>query len=172
MSSYVYNGPSQAVLEVSNAVMAQGKLLQIHPPAPNASWVMDFVGPSLQCSDVDNGMHQRLRENINAGMNATEGAYLYGYLGWFPEFGWVKDDITCSTNPMPFISEAANGSLRFNPGGSTGTGSFNNITLYLASLPTLFGATSKMILDAYNHPVKGGPDIPDWVDGTMVQCVL
>jgi hypothetical protein len=84
MSNYVYNGPSQAVLEVSNAVMAQGELLQIHPPAPNASWIVDFVGPSLKCSDVGSGMHQRLRQNINAGMNATEGAHLYGYLGLVP----------------------------------------------------------------------------------------
>jgi hypothetical protein len=87
-------------------------------------------------------------------------------------FGWVRDDMTGAVNPMPFLSEAANGSLRFNPGDSAGISSINNITFYLASLPTIFGATGNMVVDAYNRPFEGGPGIPDWVDGTMVQCVL
>ena len=169
--SYLYNGPSQAVLEVSNAVMAQGEFLPIQPPAPNSTWTIEFVGPSVRCNDVADGMHQRIRENIADGMNQSEGADLYGYLGWFPMFGWVDDEMTGASNPMPFISPGANGSLQFNAGQSAGISSVDNITFYMAALPTIFGATGQMTIDAFSNP-KDSAGIPDWIDGTIVQCVL
>ena len=167
MSSYLYNGPSQAVLEISNAVMAGGKILQINPPAPNASWAVDFVGPSLQCNDVSPAMHQRFRQSIAAGLNDSNGGELFGYLAWFPSFGWVGDEYA---NTLPFMSQAANKSLQFTPGASSGL-TLGNITLYMAALPKLFGATGNMVINSFS-PWNAGPVIPDWVDGTMVECVL
>ena len=168
MASYLYNGPSQAVLEISNAVMAGGEILQINPPAPNASWVVDFVGPSLQCNNVSPAMHQRFRQNIAAGLNVTNGAELFGYLAWFPTSGWIKDNLT---DTFPFMSEAANGKLQFDPGEQAGL-TLGNVTLYLAALPDIFGATANMVVSSFSPPYEAGPGIPDWVDGTMVECVL
>ena len=74
--SYLYNGPSQAVLAVSNAVMAQGEILLIQPPAPNSSWTIEYVGPSMRCNNVNDEMHLRIRQNIAAGMNQSDGADL------------------------------------------------------------------------------------------------
>lgn len=169
--SYLYNGPSQAVLEISNAVLAQGEILPIRPPAPNSSWTAEFTGPSIRCNDVPDALHQRIRQNIAAGMNASDGSDLYGYLAWFPMFGWVGDDMTGSSNPMPFLSPGANGSLQFNSGQSAGISSIDNITFFVAALPTIFGATGQMTIDAFQSP-KGGSGIPDWIDGTIAECVL
>lgn len=41
---YYYRGPSRIVDRVSSAVAAEGEILNIKPPALNASWTADFYG--------------------------------------------------------------------------------------------------------------------------------
>lgn len=168
MGSYLYNGPSQSVLEISNAVMAGNEILQIKPPAPNSSWVVDFVGPSVKCHPVENWMHQLFRKNIYAGMKVLDGANLYGYLGWFPSIGWVGDEMASS---LPFMSQSPNETLEFSPGDYAGQAN-ENVTFYLAALPTTFGATGEDVVHAFGAGEKHGTDAPSWMDGTVVECVL
>ena len=170
MGSYLYNGPSQAVLEISNAVMSGGQILRIPSPAPNASWELDFFGPSLKCENVDASMHLRFQQNIAAGMNHSMAAYLYGYLGWFPTINWWDGELT---NTVPFLADSQNGSLHFAMGESSGLASDTNITFYLTALPDIFGASTSDVVAAFNPPYEGSSSgIPKWVDGTMIQCVL
>ena len=79
---YPYSGPSQVVLEVTNAVMAQGQKLLIQPPvhAANASWKIDFVGPALKCHNLDPTQHLQIRQNVYDAMIGTNYSRLYGYL--------------------------------------------------------------------------------------------
>lgn len=49
---YYYQGPSKAVEQVVQAVAAEGSRLTVVPPAPNATWTLDFPGPALQCQNV------------------------------------------------------------------------------------------------------------------------
>ena len=72
---------------------------------------------------------------------------------------------------MPFLSPDVNGSLQFNAGQSAGVSSTENITFYMAALPTIFGATGQMTIDAFSNP-KDSTGIPAWIDGTIVECVL
>lgn len=44
---YYYRGPSRSVDRISNAVAAQGEILEIKPPALNASWNLDFYGNAM-----------------------------------------------------------------------------------------------------------------------------
>ena len=170
-TAYLYNGPSQATLEISNAVLAGGEILQMNPPAPNASWTIDFVGPSIKCDNVPTAMHQRLRRNIADGLNASEAALVYGYLAWFPDFGWLGDDLI---DTLPFMAEAANGSLEFQAGSVSGLVDSDHISLYLAALPSVFGATTEMVAHEFgvSSNWSSNADIPDWLDGTIVQCIL
>lgn len=64
MSGYAYHSPSQAVSNTSNAVMALGQILPITPPATNASWELDFYGPSLNCVNVSNETRLHFEQNI------------------------------------------------------------------------------------------------------------
>lgn len=117
-------------------------------------------------------MHQRIRQNIAAGMNQSDGADLYGYLGWFPMFGWIGNEMTGASNLMPFLSPGANGKLQFNAGESAGMSSTENITFYMATLPTTFGATAQMAIDAFQTRSRASAGVPTWVDGTIIECTL
>lgn len=165
LSTYLYNGPNQPLLEISNAVMAGGQILPITPPAPNSSWSLQLAGPSLKCRDMDNSLHQEVRQNIAQGINDSAGPDLFGYLSWFPSSGWWNRSLTSN---VPFLSKGENGKIVFTQG-SLGPALGQNATLFVAAMPQVFAVKQPAIFAAYN---KWNGSTPSWLDGTMLQCDL
>jgi hypothetical protein len=48
-----YTGPHQEVLSIASATISQGSILQIVPPDLNATWQVEFSGPSIACTDLE-----------------------------------------------------------------------------------------------------------------------
>ena len=82
--SYGYKGPSQTLLEITNAVMAAGKILPITPPATNASWNLQYYGPTLRCDHVNNTIYAHFQDNIAEALVQQYYDSLYGYISWLP----------------------------------------------------------------------------------------
>lgn len=78
---YSYNGPSQALRRLATAIGAQGAILPIVPPSPNASWTSQLDAPALHChtlseseqSDVQSDIGEHIRKNCE-----DSHAYLFG----------------------------------------------------------------------------------------------
>lgn len=135
---YDFNGPSQPVQRIANAVAGIGQILPIAPPAPNTSWTLPVWAPAMQCSEVTGSERHQIWLNIWNSIGSDSGANCqaaYAYLAWTP----------CATDPnnatlqstMPFSS------------GSGGSGFCGNGTLgfveqptalYIATLPALASA--------------------------------
>lgn len=173
IGTYLYNGPSQTVAEITNSVMAQGEMLHITPPAANSSWLIDFPGPYVKCQSLDTDTHQQFRKNIMEGMIDAIDANLYAYLAWLPQTGWSATQLV---QDVPFQAESENGTLKFKPGLFPGETSANNISFYVVSMPSLFDVSQKEVTSTFNKWYDTTADqnfpIPEWVDGTMLQCVL
>lgn len=119
--------------------MAQGAILPITAPTVNASWDLEFFGPSLQCSNISGGLRDVLRYSVNSHMPMYP-----GYFVWFPgSSGWWNG--TFSTG-LPFYGpnqgyseiygpEPQNAMFyQFSPGtliSKTGV----NLTMYLLVVP-------------------------------------
>ncbi|KAI1420466.1 hypothetical protein F5Y12DRAFT_719531 [Xylaria sp. FL1777] len=121
---YGYKGPSIGVEKVAMAVAAQGVILPIDAPAKNASWTLDFYGPSLSCGTMNDTMRGLVDSNIAAWLSNDTRAgspncelHASTYLCWTPSVGY-------DTNPLPFIDD------EFSMG-SGGT------PLYIALLPSI-----------------------------------
>jgi hypothetical protein len=61
---YKYNGPSIAVQRIVAAAAIQGNILPINAPKPNATWQLDFQGPSLRCAEVDSKISHAMKADI------------------------------------------------------------------------------------------------------------
>jgi hypothetical protein len=46
------------------ATAAQGAILPLEPPAPNSSWILDFVGPSIIYTDLQDSIVNAIKNNI------------------------------------------------------------------------------------------------------------
>ena len=174
IGTYLYNGPSQAVAETTNAVMAQGQLSYITPPASNSSWTLDLMAPYVKCEDVDSDMHQRFRRNIFTSMKGLVNANLYSYLAWLPQSGWV---VTHMDRDVPFLGQFKGATPVFNPGLFPGS-EFTNISFYVVSMPSMFDVGQKAVTNTFNKLYNNtfqeneSAPIPKWIDGSMLQCVL
>lgn len=60
----VWTGPSQRLQHTAMAVMGLGQILPISPPAPNATWKLDFWGPALRCDNVAQPERDEIYTNI------------------------------------------------------------------------------------------------------------
>ena len=173
IGTYLYNGPSQSVAEITNAVMAQGELAYISPPAANSSWTLDLTGPYVRCKDVDSNTHERFRRNIMLGMIDDTNSNLYAYLAWLPQIGWVG---TQMESDLPFLAESENKTLKFDFGLFPGQTFTNNITFYIVSMPSLFDVSQQEVTSTFdkwfNTSAQQALPTPEWVDGTMLQCIL
>ncbi|TID19917.1 hypothetical protein E6O75_ATG07377 [Venturia nashicola] len=92
VAQYSWNGPSSAVINVAQAVGAQGTVLPITPPALNSSWYLEFYGPSLACDYLPEGKIRQIEKNIASWLiNGTDGDCHSppAYLGWFGELPFV-----------------------------------------------------------------------------------
>lgn len=72
-SLYCYQGPNQVVSRVANAVSSLGQILPIAPPAPNASWSMDYWAPSIKCDHVTDERRQDVWKNMVAYNSVNHG---------------------------------------------------------------------------------------------------
>lgn len=71
----LYPGPSAVVTRIAQAVAAQGATLPIPAPALNASWELNFMGPSLECSEVDDAFMGLLENKLEPIMAYGVSAY-------------------------------------------------------------------------------------------------
>jgi hypothetical protein len=62
---YKYQGPSDAVSLIANAVGSQGGVLPVLPPAQNSTWNVSFFGPSMRCNNVSDHLRGRITISIN-----------------------------------------------------------------------------------------------------------
>ncbi|KAF2716003.1 hypothetical protein K431DRAFT_350651 [Polychaeton citri CBS 116435] len=89
LREFFYNGPQFELERVAVAVAAQGAILSITPPKPNATWSLTFPGPRINCqrlaNDTSNDIMEILRES-SAYINCNNA---FGYLAWTPTNGSV-----------------------------------------------------------------------------------
>jgi hypothetical protein len=70
-ASYKYEGPSDAVSLIANAVGSQGGVLSVLPPAQNSTWNVSFLGPSMRCNNVSDHLRDRITLDIAQYMNES-----------------------------------------------------------------------------------------------------
>lgn len=90
--------PSQAVEYVVSKIMSAGQIPQIRPPAPNATWTLDFWGPGLRCIDASEDMFGEIFVNIWNSYRPTQAA-TYDFLSWVP---WSQGDYEFPNNETFF----------------------------------------------------------------------
>lgn len=73
-----------------------GSVLTFTPPEPNASWAVDFTGPSLNCSHVNRTLYEDVLDNVFT-------ALVYNYNAGIiaPYFSWVPDTDDSSNDSSP-----------------------------------------------------------------------
>ncbi|KAL4737402.1 hypothetical protein BDV11DRAFT_171949 [Aspergillus similis] len=156
--NYVYNGPSDAVMEVTTAAAAQGAILPASAPASNSSWTLVFPVPTLKCSSIEDQTRSEFGKSIAnytfAGSNCAAGP---GYLAWAPLMS-ADSDIN---RMLPFIPDG-NDSYTFNAGLATDRQSGNTATLLVAARALYHAAPwRRRLSDAklcLQHP-KQQPDL-------------
>jgi hypothetical protein len=164
LGTYLWDGPSQPLLEVANAVMAGGEILPIPSPAPNASWELDFYAPTLKCTSIPEDLHQQVRRNIAQAMG--EGVLkLYGYLAWYAGHLGYWDGETVRS--MPLMSDSPNSTLKFTGNDET---SSEGVSILIAAMSSMFEITDKERFDALAANGGWNGSAPSWVDGTMIRC--
>ena len=89
--------------------MAAGQVLPIKPPAPNATWTLDFWGPALQCGDVPKTKSDQIFTNTWKSYDIDDpvDAAAYAFLSWVPwswnDYGGNEDFTSNPTPYLPFI---------------------------------------------------------------------
>ncbi|RSM02832.1 hypothetical protein CEP52_007730 [Fusarium oligoseptatum] len=83
LSSYLYNGPSDAVNRVVAAAAAEGNILAVDAPASNSSWSLEFLAPTLRCDEVTGDTRRLIEENI-ANFTDRYCEEAPGYVAWTP----------------------------------------------------------------------------------------
>ncbi|TGO45562.1 hypothetical protein BCON_0382g00040 [Botryotinia convoluta] len=80
---FEYQGPSKLVERIAAATAAQGKILAITPAIEhlNASWSIDFWGPSVNCGNAVEPDRTAILENYVSFLQAT-GAFPLTYFSW------------------------------------------------------------------------------------------
>lgn len=141
-ADYSYNGPSRAVAAVANAVMSQGIILPIAVSPPNASWELEFSGPSVDCQDIEDAKRLEIQQNaidyFNYDVHYNRYCTPYVYMAWYPRYVWNRHR-NRTTSGLPFSQ------------GSSKTSEFNFDTGMLVPLSEL------------SYPIP----TPDQYDATM-----
>lgn len=97
-NSYFYGGPSQALKRVVSAVSAQGAILPIDPPSANATWSLQFHGPTIRCDSLPAAEQLDVRQNIADFMTTnipwnTGSLPWEAYTTWFGERPYMKSGL-------------------------------------------------------------------------------
>lgn len=96
-----YDGPSDDLLRLTNAVTSNGNIMPVTPPGVNASWQLEFHGPSMECSLVDDAAQVNFRTDLAEYLrNSENGGSLqqYGYIAWFPHTNGDRIRVPAATN--------------------------------------------------------------------------
>lgn len=126
-NDFCFTGPSQKVERVAAAVAAQGQILPISAPAPNASWNLDFWAPALQCHDVEGVVRDNtLNHILDQWGNVSDCSHAYGYMAW----------TGTSNSTLPFVQQHANSSRRVLQADALTYGA--PASIYVATLPQMF----------------------------------
>jgi hypothetical protein len=104
--TFSYKGPHYTVDKIVAATAAQGYILPLAPPAPNSSWVLDFVSPSITCTDLQGSAFNAIKNNIQAAVEINRCHIAFGFIAWTPK--WTNIDIgngstTDELYTLPFI---------------------------------------------------------------------
>ncbi|KAL2671298.1 hypothetical protein Neosp_013878 [[Neocosmospora] mangrovei] len=83
LTNYLYNGPSDAVSKVVVATAAQGSIIAVDAPAPNSSWSLEFLAPTLRCDEVTGDTRRRIEESITS-FSDRYCEQAPGYVAWTP----------------------------------------------------------------------------------------
>lgn len=156
-SAWLYNGPQWAVRKVAVGTAAQGSILPLDHPHANASWMLEFSGPSLTCTDIQGQQLDAIIQNINRTVKADACTFAYGYISWTPD----------GTDYLPFIQQADNESLTLRTA-TLGSGAFSHLdipdaaSLYVATLPGMEGVWGNDKCDVNSQ----------LINATVVQCAL
>ncbi|KAE9368893.1 hypothetical protein N431DRAFT_382690 [Stipitochalara longipes BDJ] len=169
-SALSYTGPKNAVIRVVAATSAQGSILPISPQAPNSSWVLNFAGPSIDCTNVQGSALDDIKKNIQTVIAIDNCSTSFGYIGWTPSY-------TDFNNPklltLPFILSQNNTSYTFQ-GGSLGPLPVNlgfeagpiPATFYAATFPNMTYNGGQL------SPANCHQDLNPLPNATVVQCTL
>ena len=99
-----YEGPSQLVQRIASATAAQGEILPITPPALNASWSLEFWGPSVHCNNVSDSQRTAVRTTTDYTYKPTMSDTLP-----LSYFSWAVDE-----SMLPFYSDSGTMMLNSN----------------------------------------------------------
>jgi hypothetical protein len=151
-----YFGPSQLLSQIATATAARGEILAIPPPALNASWKLEFWGPSIRCTNVSDPLRGEFLNNIGTYIQDMHNPP--SYLAWTPwENVYVNDS-------LPFINGSSGMELRNFYGDSR--------TVFLAYDNSLHGSLPEDVDYAItNHTiVEGWPQLLSNL--TILKCDL
>lgn len=138
-TEYCYQGPSRIVQRVATAVSAQGQVLPITAPGTNATWTVDFWGPSLQCNPVEGKAQHDVWANVWDFMkNTTRCQVSYGYMAWTPT----------ANSSLPFVNTSHDGMVLQNSEIRSGSPA----TILVATIPQMFLGSVSMA----SHVLPGG----------------
>jgi hypothetical protein len=172
-----YTGPRYTVDKIVAATAAQGAILPLEPPAPNSSWILDFVGPSITCTDLQDSVVNAIKNNIQAAVEITGCQIAFGFIAWTPT--WTTIDMadgfmTAELYTLPFIVSNTTYSLQ---GGSLGPLPASDApsppfpaTFYTALFPTMTDEDQTDDGETKAEWCKEGPTpLPNF---TAIQCGL
>ncbi|KAE9378213.1 hypothetical protein N431DRAFT_435384 [Stipitochalara longipes BDJ] len=178
-SGFVYSSPKYAVDKVVAATAAQGSILSIPARTSNASWALDFAGPSIVCTDVQGSMMSDIQQNIQAAVAIDQCTTAFGYIAWTPSYiesGGQGSEYTLYNLPFILSQNSSSYSLNDAPLGPLPMGQDNGTT----SIPATFYAaiyrnmTDEVLnaeegLTCSEHGAEGGNPLPNI---TVIQCEL
>ena len=191
---YIYNGPSQIAKQIAMGVASQNVILPIASRFPNASWELDFSGPSLKCDPVSSSESLSFQENIAQYVQhaADSCGPPVTYLAWFPRFDKIPKVIT--NMPYQRESDSNNSTLYFpdpelafdnNINGTNVGFSWPEAIMYIAIMPNMLNLNLNLSDRAHLMPLACALNDPSLSqisssnplglvggDVTMLQCRL
>jgi hypothetical protein len=90
-----WNGPSQPMQQIIQAVAGLGQILPISLPASNLSWSQDFWGPALRCNDMVGNDRDRVLVNLWNSYNNSFNSP--AFMSWVP---WSDTDAARNSVPL------------------------------------------------------------------------
>lgn len=168
-SDLQYAGPKNAVIRVVAATAAQGSILPVSPQAPNSSWVLNFAGPSIDCTNLQGSALDDTKKNIQAVITIDNCSTSFGYIGWTPSY---SDFDNHELLTLPFILSQNNASYTFQ-GGSLGPLHIDGFepgpipaSFYVATFPNMTYNGGQL------SPANCHEDPNPLPNATVIQCVL
>lgn len=121
-----YNKPQYPVQKMVQGSLISNSIMPISAPSSNSSWSLDFYGPALSCTILDDTDNDGFRRKVLR--NYGEGFY-YGAFMWLAYLAWVPDASDATNGSLPFTGEFENCTLR------SGTVGGSPLTFYVMIPP-------------------------------------